>query len=117
VSRVPVQQLTCYQGDDWSIQPVFTLVAGTLAGCKIWLTVKAALGDADPGLVQIDTTVGGVVIDDATHATFTLTAAQTAALPAATHWYDIQILLPNGKKYTSQSGRFLVTAQTTRATA
>jgi hypothetical protein len=70
VSRVPVQNLTCYQGDDWSIQPVFTLVAGTLAGCKLWLTVKADLADADPGLVQIDTTVGGVVIDDATHATF-----------------------------------------------
>ena len=111
------QDLNCIRGDKWQFQATFTLASGTISGSKLWLTIKQFVEDDDPGLVQIDTAVGGVVIDDGTHATFTLTPAQTAALPADSLHYDIQIRLPSGDVYTTQYGRFEVQADVTRASA
>lgn len=110
------QQLTLRRGDDWSLPATFTLLSGTIIGAKLWMTIKSDLADPDPGLVQITTTGGGIVIDDGTHATFTLTAAQTALLPATTLCYDVQIKLPGGGVYTTQSGPLRVLPDATRDT-
>ena len=112
------QNLTVFRGDKWSYPATFTLASGTLVGVTLWMTLKSALADADPGLVQIrsDGVSPGVVITDGTHATFTLTPAQTNALPTTALFYDVQVKLPSGDVYTTQSGRFIVTADVTRTT-
>jgi len=118
----PTQNLSVVAGDDWSYPAVFTLVSGSLTGSTIWLTLKASKAQADAAAaLQISTDTGGVVIDDGTHATFTLTAEQTEALNdgegTARYFYDVAVLTPGGKNYTALQGSFHVLPQITRTRA
>ena len=67
---------------------------------RAWLTVKARLGDADPGLFQIE---GEVLIPGTATAEalcrFVLTGAQSAQLETW-HHYDVQLFLADGAMVT-----------------
>jgi hypothetical protein len=115
MSLPTTQNLTAVRGDDWSHQATFTLVTGSLVGSKIWFTIKTRESDADSAaLLQLNTVTGGVVIDDATHATVTLTAAQTELLTPGTKFYDMAVLTSGGKNYTAVKGRFIVVSDVTQ---
>lgn len=109
-------QLVCIRGDTWKYQATFS--GASIVGSKLWLTVKRKDTDPDTGLVQIvsDGVAPGIVIDDATHATFALTPAQTALLPVGPWRFDVQIKMPSGDVFTTDSGTFQVLADITRST-
>jgi hypothetical protein len=113
-----MSSLICRRGDTWKLEATFALAAGTIAGAKLWFTIKKRDTDPDPGLLQLasDGVAPGIVIADATHATVTISAAQSSLLPVGPWWFDLQIKLPNGDVYTTDSGTFQVLADITRST-
>jgi hypothetical protein len=101
------------RGDDWEYVGTFTVGAGTLIGCTVWMTLKRALSDADPGLLQIrsDGLTPGVTILSSTTLRLALTHTQTATLPARRLYVDIQILTPAGKVITVEELEETVTVK------
>jgi hypothetical protein len=90
------------RGDDWEYVGTFTVGAGTLIGCTVWMTFKARLSDPDPGVLQIrsDGVTPGITILSATTLRLALTHEQTALMPPDRLLVDIQILTPAGKVVT-----------------
>lgn len=113
-------RIECVRGDTLEQDARLTMAAGTLAGCTIWLTVKRDPRDPDPGLVQISTENGGVVILDAAAqlVRFRIEAQRTARLPVGEWWFDVQVKLPTGEIQTAEPtpGIFEVVGDITRAT-
>lgn len=117
-------------GDTVRIPRTVTKIAAGRTVVKAWLTVKAAEGDADPGLLQlvIDSSLAAVgQITDAgtTQADGTVTAtlyfvlqsSATAALGAGTTAvYDIQLKLDDGSIGTTEKGDILFEKGITDAT-
>ncbi len=92
-----------------------------------WFTVKAALADADPGVVQKAITtsyVGGAghINDDGATLNgngvaklfFELTAANTEAIGATGVYYDIQVKSAAGGIYTLEKGTVNFGAEVTK---
>ena len=84
---------------------------------KAWLTVKADLADADPGVVQKSITPtyspgNGKIEETGSVANgngvaqiyFELTTSDTAAIEATGVYYDIQVKTTNGAVYTFEIG-------------
>lgn len=84
---------------------------------KAWLTVKAAVADADPGLVQKAITTSdvpgtGQIENDGTGdvdfvVRFDLTRADTLAigtLAGGKRYFDVQVLASDGNPYTAEIG-------------
>jgi hypothetical protein len=108
----------CRRGDTWKRQATIGPSDSTIVGSTLWFTIKKHQRDADPGLLQLrsDGVSPGIVIDDATHATVTITPALSAGLPVGPWWFDLQIKTPSGDVYTADEGTFLVRADITRST-
>lgn len=89
-----------------------------LTGAKIVLTYKASYKDADPGIFQISTQSGGIVITDPTNGEFAVTIASslTANLeaPNLSGVYDCEVLLADGTRKTLLFGTFILSLNATR---
>ena len=116
-------------GDDISIRrTIDRTLSGFLAGTTItnaWLTIKAAVADADPGLVQKAITTSdvpgmGEIEDDGTGdvdmiVRFDLVPADTVAIATSLRFFDIQVKTTGGQIYTPEKGRIAATPQVTAA--
>lgn len=92
-------------------QLTFTLESGGIVGSTITFKIKKAARDATALLTAKTSDVDPmIVIDDATHATLEIPKEKTALLPFGSWWWDIEILLPSGRNYTTDSGVFQVLA-------
>ena len=123
MSQLPVgtteQDIVAMRGQRWSRQTLLPLSQGDLTGVILTMTLKRARDLNLPGdtaaLAQIDNDgLGGVVIDDGSHATFTLAEAVMRSLPDEDIRYDVQALLPSGQKETPLIGRFQLARDVTR---
>ena len=115
------------KGDDISLRRTIDFTAtGFDAGTTItdaWLTVKASIADADPGLVrkQITTTDvpgTGQIEDDGTGdvdmvVRFDLLPADTLAIDTILRHFDVQVKTASGKIYTPEKGRIAATQEIT----
>ena len=107
--------LAMRRGDTFRRQISFTLASGSIAGSKIWFTIKRRAMDADAvALLQV-TTDDAIEIDGPLSATINVPASATLNLPAGTWVYDIQIKLTNGEVYTTQSGAVRIADHVTHA--
>lgn len=115
-------------GDDLDVRRTVTGIPTAQTMTKAWLTLKRAVDDADPGLLQKVITpapVGGVghIVDDGTgdgagELLFQLTAANTLALPVNQYIaYDIKVLTSGNKIYTVEQGRYSSVPRLTQATS
>lgn len=112
------------QGDDLDITRTVTAVPATQTLTKAWLTFKASISDADPGLLQKAITSGAVagtgqITDTGASGTgtllFQLTGANTLALPLIVAYYDVKVLTSAGKIYTVEQGRYRANVRVTTA--
>lgn len=94
-------------------------VAVDITGGKFYCTLKNAVADADPGVLQLTSPSSGITIDNAAGglATLTITAAQTAALAIQTYEYDVQYKDSAGTITTLARGKMTVTSDVTITTA
>ena len=114
-------------GDDLDVKRTVTAVPATQTLTKAWLTLKAKVTDADPGLLQKTILPGAVagqgqITDTGASGTgqllFQLTIADTLALPVGVDTrYDIKVLTSAGKVYTVEQGIYLASARITVATS
>ena len=114
-------------GDDLDVTRTVTAVPATQTFTKAWLTLKALITDADPGLLQKVITSGAVagqgqITDTGASGTgallFQLTGANTLALPVGIDVkYDIKVLTSAGKICTVEQGLYLAAARITTATS
>jgi hypothetical protein len=86
-------------------QLTFSLVSGGILGAVISFKIKKAARDTT-ALLFTRTSDGApmIVIDDSTHATLEIPKERTALLPVGNLWFDVEVLLPNGRNYTTDSG-------------
>lgn len=114
------------EGDDYEITRTITGIPAGDSIAKAWLTMKASINDADPGLFQknittIDVAGTGQVTDtgagDGTGAVrFDLTPADTGSpVPGVAAVYDLQIRTVAGKYYTVEKGTFTTVQAVTDA--
>lgn len=114
-------------GDDVDVTRTVTAVPATQTITLAWFTLKTAVGDVDPGLLQKAITsaaVAGVgqITDAGASGTgtllFQLTGANTLALPVGSFvYYDIKVKTSAGKIYTVEQGKYFSTARITTATS
>ena len=116
-------------GDDVSIRRTIDRIAsGFVAGTTItnaFLTIKAAIDDADPGLVQkaITTTdvpgTGEIENDGAGDVDmivrFDLVPADTLVISTPLRSFDIQVCTAGGKTYTPEKGEICQIEEVTKA--
>lgn len=119
-SRITDTPLYLTRGDTkvWTLTVTADAVAVPLT--EAWLTVKRALDDADPGLFQLTSPSGGLVIGgaDSNVVTITISPAQTDSLPAAEALhYDVQVQEASGRISTVARGMLYVDLDVTRSTA
>lgn len=115
------------EGDDYEISRTITGVPGSDTIATAWLTMKTAIGNADPGLFQkeitsVDVPGTGQITDTGADGTgavrFDLEPADTALpTPGTPAVYDIQIQTTAGKTYTPEIGTFTTVQAVTDATA
>jgi len=105
------------EGDDYEITRTIEELPVGDSLATVWLTMKTAITDADPGLFQKEITTtdvpgtGQITDDGAGDATaavrFDLTPDDTALpTPGTAAVYDIQVLTTAGKVYTVEKGTF-----------
>jgi hypothetical protein len=90
---------------------VFALNVNLTDAVGIWMTAKALLADADPGVFQKTDGAGITVIDEPSGTIqVDLDPGDTEDLAAVTNrlFYDIQVEDVNNKVSTQQSGRLIV---------
>jgi hypothetical protein len=114
-------------GDDIDIKRTVLNVPAGQTLVEAWITFKAKITDADPGLVQKVITpnpVSGIgqIIDTGASGTgallFQLTGADTLALPTGSPTpYDIKVRTSAGKIYTAEQGVYLGSPRITTAIA
>jgi hypothetical protein len=114
-------------GDDIDVPCTIKGVPAGQTLVEAWLTLKAKVSDADPGLLQKVITpvaVAGVgqITDTGASGTgllfFQLTQSDTLSLPTATRVpYDIKVKTSAGKIYTAEQGEYLSTDRITDAIA
>lgn len=105
-------------GDDVNVAVTLLGVPAGRSVTKAWLTFKAKLGDADPGVVQKILTSGFSV--SGTTVTFTFALARTdTALFTAHRWYfyDVQVKDDQGALSTPLSGGAIFRPAVTAATS
>lgn len=84
-----------------------------LSGFTARLDVRAYAGAPDPPLASI-TNVAGIVIDGPNGLlALTLSAAQTAALPAGVSVYELEVTSPGGVRTRLSAANAVVSAQVT----
>jgi hypothetical protein len=107
-----VTDLQVRRGDTFGPrQMTFTLATGTIAGSIITFKIKKHAKDSQALLTAKTTDASPmIVIDDTTHATIEIPKEKTVLLPAGNCWWDVEILLPSGRNYTTDSGTFQVLA-------
>ena len=104
------------EGDDYEIARTIDAVPAGDTLATAWLTMKAAITDADPGLFQKQITTANVagtgqITNTGAGGTgalrFDLTPADTALpTPGTPAVYDIQVRTTAGKIYTVEIGAF-----------
>ena len=116
-------QLRMYRGDTprfkGTVRDRATQALVDLTGYTIWMTAKLSKADADPGVFQLSTTAGSVVVSNQTtnKGEFVATPlpANTNFLTADTLLFvDIQIKSPGGLVDTVVSTTLLVELEVTR---
>lgn len=99
------------------VQPFVYQPGGVVADLTGWsarMMIRAKVADASP-LLSLTSPSGGIVITAATGTvTVTLTAAQTAALAAGVHVYDLEIVAPDTRVVKMMRGTMTVRAEVTR---
>lgn len=99
------------------VQPFQYAPAGVvenLTGYTARMMIRANVADANP-LLSLTSPSGGIVITAATGTvTVTITAAQTAALPAGVHVYDLELVAPDTRVIKMIRGTVSVRAEVTR---
>lgn len=112
---------TIVRGDTWTETWVFSVggVATDITGGKIYFTMKNAVTDADPGVLQLTSPSSGITIDSAAagQCTFTITPAQSELFAPATYYYDIQYKDSAGNRQTYGPYRLTVIADITISAA
>jgi len=90
----------------------------SLVGATIVLTYKASYKDADPGIFQLSTLTGEIVITSPSNGQFAITipSAKTALLeaPNLSGVYDCEVKLADGTRTTLLSGTFTLNLNVTR---
>jgi hypothetical protein len=113
------------RGDVFSLRRTVNKIPSARTVAEAWLTVKAAIADADGSATfQKIITTGdvqgtGQIEDDGADGSavlrFDLTAANTAAMTAGTeYFYDLQLRLDNNNILTLESGKTSATSQVTQ---
>jgi hypothetical protein len=115
------------QGDNFSVPVTVTSVPAGDTLAKAWLTVKAKLSDADPGVFQKAITPAatpgqGQITDTGASGTgiirFDVQQADTLLLtPNVAYYYDIQVKTAAGLIGTIEEGTIMAAPQVTQATA
>lgn len=110
------------RGDSHIESWVLTDASGSavdITGGKLYLTIKNAQNDADPGVLQLTSPSSGITIDDAAagEVTLTITATQSDALTPLDYFYDIQYKDSAGLVSTLANARLTVLADITRSAA
>ncbi len=115
------QRIFIQRGDDWGPYELrCTPASGSLVGCVLIMTVKAALEDSDDAaIIQIrsDDPSPQITITGATTAEVELTAVQTKLLTSSWYFYDVAAVTSTGKNITCVQGRIYATGEVTQATA
>lgn len=120
-------RLTMSQGADYNYDADASVTAADPIVLAI-ITFKAALTDADPGVLQkkVTTTasagVGQITADGSTTAgaavaRFDFTAAQTAALSPQWFYFDVKVKTASGAFFPAAKGIVTVEMQTTTSTS
>lgn len=120
-------RLRLTQGADEAYRPLANVNAADPLVLAI-LTLKANIGDADPGALQKKVTTsnvagtGQIEADGSTTSgaavvRFDFTAAQTAALSPQTFTYDVKVKTASGAFFPISEGLVSVTMQTTTSTS
>lgn len=118
-------QLRMYRGDTTPFEITITTPDGArfdLTGCSIWFTAKRDKADADPGVFQLSTLGGQIVIqnqvDPATRGKATVTPLTTSTSSLTEDEslvYDVQIRTPGGLTYTPIVGTLFISRDVTHA--
>ena len=109
------ENLEALRGDTKVFNLTFKTAAGVaidITGWSIWMTIKTAVTDTDPGALQTKVTshtnpTGGL-------SNITLTAAQTNSLSGA-YYYDIQIKKADSTIETVLIGKIVFSDDITRS--
>jgi hypothetical protein len=117
--------ITGVGGDTKIVRRRVKNVDGADVLAKAWLTVKADLGDADPGVVQKTVTGtyspgNGQIVDTGVDGTgevyFELSTSDTVAIEGTGVYYDIQVKTVGGSIYTFEVGTVNFRADVTVST-
>ena len=91
----------------------FRIVDMDLTSYKLYMQVRSYTS-SDVVLLSIDSTVGGVTMDDLGNVGITVDAATMSALPVGRHQYDLEIHSTGGVVADILAGPFIVSAEVTR---
>lgn len=88
-----------------------------LSAWEIWFTVKAAIEDPDPGLLQKTKSAGGISVSGGV-ARFEITATESRTLfqPDTIYLYEIQARDPQNRIITLDTGKLQLTKDLIRTT-
>ena len=106
-----------YRGDTKSINLTVTDddgVAVDLTGAEVWLTLKSAVTEADPGVLQKKVTSHTTPLEGKT--SITIDPADTDSVSPDDYLYDIQLKQAAGTISTLLQGAFKIRADITRTT-
>jgi len=110
-------KFSMYRGDTKTINLTITDEDGgavNLTGAEVWLTVKAAVADPDPGILQKKVTTHVLPLEGKT--SVTIDPADTDSVAPADYLYDVQLKQSGGIISTLLEGSFKIRADITRST-
>ena len=101
-----MSEIVIRRGDTFGPNPMtFSLVSGGILSSVITFKIKKTAKDSQALLTTKTSDASPMlVIDNSTTVTLEIPKDRTALLPVGTWWFDVEILLPNGRNYTTDSG-------------
>lgn len=111
--------LTVYQGATWTQTLIWKTGAPAtpvdLTGCTARMQARTRTEAPDPPLLSLTTEAGGIALGGVLGTVdLTLSALATAALPAGSYVYDLEIVHPDGTVTRLAMGKIKIIPEVTR---